>query len=586
MSRSRRVALACIEPELSGGDYTPFSFGLRRVQAALLADPALADTEPALLEARSTDAGEWVEQIEATGADVVGLSSYVWSFPTFLEVARRLKQARPERMIVLGGPSARPAMVDLAPFVEAARSVDALVVGDGEGPFREILRQNARSPAELRKVPGLAVRGLMGWTKTGEAPAASLDELPSPVRMGLVPKGRTVALETYRGCPLSCSFCQWGEMEAPSSVFSAEYIAAELAALAEMGAPSAQLVDAALNLNSRAFKNLAQAERSVGYFRKARLFSCLYPSHLNESHLEFLAQIARPRIDVGLQSFSKEALTAVERPFSEARFAQVMTELSRMAEVEVEIILGLPGDTPEAFRATLHRALELPCRVRVFHCLVLPDALLTRSLPEHAVAFDPLTLRLTSCKGFSPEALAAERAYLERLALELHGEATSNMWSFPPPHLRAGADAARASAEHGSGEAGQEGAWVAGRRMRFLPEALAEEMGAAVRAASEGRWQLVCAVTGDGEVLATIRAPGGVFVLEMRAADAAGRAYRVFDGVAFSYRPEELPGGGLGAPVRFSRADLQVLERVAFASRGAARRALSSSAPPGARSAV
>jgi hypothetical protein len=563
--RSRRVALACIEPELSGGDYTPFSFGVRRVQATLLAEPGLADAEPALLEARSTNVDEWVEQIEATGADVVGLAAYVWSFPTFLEVAQRLKRTRPERTIVMGGPSARPAMLNLPPFAAAAASVDALVLREGDLSFREILKAGARSNAELRKVPGLAVRGLAGWAATGEAPPlASLDELPSPVRMGLVPPGRTVAVETFRGCPLSCSFCQWGEMEAPTAVFSADYLAAELSALLAMGAPSAQLVDAALNLSSRAFKNLAEAERSVGFFRSAKLFSCLYPSHLNDSHLEFLSAIRRPRIDVGLQSFSKAALDAVERPFSEARFAQVMAQLARLAEVEVEIILGLPGDTPEAFRATLCRALELPCRVRVFHCLVLPDALLTRSLPEHAVRFDPRSLLLTSCTGFSPEALAVERAVLERLAADFRGEATENMWSFPPPHLRGGTAAEAVQSE----------------RVRPVSAASAAEMGRAVRAASAGAWSLARAVMVDGEVLASIRTAEQAFVLEMKPAAAAGRAYRVLDGIAFSYRPEEAPEGGLEAPVRFSREGLRLLERVAFALREGARRALAMSVPP------
>ncbi len=415
------------------------------------------------------------------------------------------------------------------------------------------------------------MRGLAGWTPTTEAPATALDDLPSPVQMGLVPHGRTVALETYRGCPLSCSFCQWGEMDTPTAVFSTEYLRRELAALAAMPVPSVQLVDAALNLSSRAFKNLAEAERSVGLFRRSKLFSCLYPSHLNDSHLEFLSAIQRPRIDVGLQSFSKEALDAAGRPFSEARFRQVMAELARIAEVEVEIILGLPGDSPEAFRATLHRALELPCRVRVFHCLVLPDALLTRARPEDAVAFDPHTLKLTSCRGFSPEALATERAYLGRLASELHGEAADDMWSFPPPHLRAGGGAAADRADRGE-------AWVAGRAARVVSAPISAEIARAIQAATGGSWALTRALAVDGEVLATIRTADTSFVLEMKAAGAAGRAYRVIDGIAFSYRPEEAPEGGFLGPVRFSREGLALLERVAHAVRGGAASALAADA--------
>ncbi len=584
MSRPRRVALAAIEPTISGGDYTPFSFGIRRVMATVMSDPELAEMQPTLVESRATDVEGWVDQIEATDADVIGFAAYVWSFPTFLEVATRLKRSRPEKMIVFGGPSARPAMMSLAPFAERAANVDALVMHDGEAPFRDLLR--ALSPARvhspsgqkshplglsasaLRNIPGLALRGLAGFAPTPKPASVALDDLASPVRLGLIPKGRTVALETYRGCPLSCSFCQWGEMDTPTSVFSTEYLTRELEGLAALDAPSVQLVDAALNLSSRAFRNLAEAERSVGLFRRAKLFSCLYPSHLNDSHLEFLSSIKRPRIDVGLQSFSKSALDAVDRPFSEVRFRQVMTELSRIAEVEVEVILGLPGDSPETFRETVLRALELPCRVRVFHCLVLPDALLTRSHPDDAVVFDPLTLRLTSCRGFSPAQIQKERDWLDGLAQEFSGEATSDMWSFPPPHQRG-------ARPFGSTSNDPSEVWIAGRAARSISSENTAEMGRVISATTKGMWHLVRALTLGDEVLATIRTPDNVFVLEMKHAEGAGRAYRVVDGIAFSYRPEESEGGGFVGTVRFSRDAIALLERVLIGVRATASRALS-----------
>ena len=45
---------------------------------------------------------------------------------TGFEVARRLKQRRPDRPIVFGGPSARPALFDLAPYAPARRYLDAV----------------------------------------------------------------------------------------------------------------------------------------------------------------------------------------------------------------------------------------------------------------------------------------------------------------------------------------------------------------------------------------------------------------------------------------------------------------------------
>ena len=45
-----------------------------------------------------------------------------------------------------------------------------------------------------------------------------------------------------------------------------------------------------------------------------------------------------------------------------------MHELKSVSAVAVEIILGLPGDSPENFRRSFERARSLPCALRVYHC--------------------------------------------------------------------------------------------------------------------------------------------------------------------------------------------------------------------------
>ena len=94
MASDRRVALVCIDPWTAGHDLRPFNYGVRKIQAAVLAAPGL-DAEVHLVESTSRDADEITERIEAIDPDVVGASAYVWSLPTFFEAARRLKKSRP-----------------------------------------------------------------------------------------------------------------------------------------------------------------------------------------------------------------------------------------------------------------------------------------------------------------------------------------------------------------------------------------------------------------------------------------------------------------------------------------------------------
>jgi radical SAM superfamily enzyme YgiQ (UPF0313 family) len=37
-----------------------------------------------------------------------------------------------------------------------------------------------------------------------------MSKIPSPYAMGLIRTGAVAYLETYRGCPLNCRFCEWG----------------------------------------------------------------------------------------------------------------------------------------------------------------------------------------------------------------------------------------------------------------------------------------------------------------------------------------------------------------------------------------
>ncbi len=109
------------------------------------------------------------------------------------------------------------------------------------------------------------------------------------------------------------------------------------------------------------------------------------------------------------------------------------SKLCEVSSVAVEIIVGLPGDSPESFRRNFERARRLPCALRVYHCVVLPSALMVRSPPEHRMDYDPISLKMRSCLGWSTSALAAEAAFLTTQAERSGGRAGEYFWVFPPP---------------------------------------------------------------------------------------------------------------------------------------------------------
>lgn len=468
----RRIAVLAMNPWSDPGRFQPFSYGAYRNATAVIADGALGDIDVRVFDTHGWPLDRWVEEVLAFDPDVVACSAYIWSTPTFYALAQALRGRAPNVRIVFGGPSARPELFALPPYPAATACIDALVIGEGEATFPDLIRA-WRAGEPTASVPGLAVPSGRGFVRTAARPQIeSLDDIPTPHRMGLAPRGVTAHLEAFRGCPLSCMFCQWGVQDGRRAL-SAESMTAELRAFKASDATGLYLVDAGLNLNAKAFKALQQAEAEVGFIQDTELACEVYPAHLNQEHLDFMAS-TRTYAGLGLQSLDDGLLKTLERPFSRKRFERVVRDISDVAQTHVELIVGLPGDTPEQFRRTFAQVRELPCSVRLFHCLVLPDALLTRAPAEYALDFDPITLEMRSCLGWSEEDLLRTFDFLTEEA-EKHGGTWSrffprsveesdlehhigmplgsSMWAFP-------------NAAHEAAHAGRGGR----KRSAFVPE--------------------------------------------------------------------------------------------------------------------
>jgi radical SAM superfamily enzyme YgiQ (UPF0313 family) len=386
--------------------------GLRMVEAALRT-AGLEDLELKVWDLSGGSAAELVSALVAWDPDVVGFSAYIWSFPFFVDVARELKRDDPSRLIVFGGPSARPSMFGLLPFRAARRWVDALAINDGEHTFAQIVAATDRSAESLAGIPGLALPTEQGWQSTPERPLADLDTLASPYELGVVPGGGLAVLQTYRGCPMTCSFCEWGTLESPRRVRGVAQLEREFSGMAALDVQGAILVDAGLNLNPHAFRNLREAVERHGFLRERGIGQAL--------------------VGIGLQSFDNGVLAHVERSYDERRFEDTLWQLKSVSKVAVEIILGLPGDTPENFRRSFERARALPVALRVYHCVVLPSALMVRAPASYAMDFDPVTLKMRACLGWTAQSLRRECEHVAMRAAAEGGRAGEYFWIFPPP---------------------------------------------------------------------------------------------------------------------------------------------------------
>lgn len=418
--------------------------GLRMIEATLRA-AEINGLDLHVFDLHDASVDELVDALILLDPDVVGFSSYLWSFPLFAEVATQLHREDPTRLIVFGGPSARPSMFDQLPFREVRDAVDVLIVNEGELTFLEIIQAIDRRRDSFEAIRGIAQWCGDSWRETPTRSLADLNKLPSPYVMGLVPPGGLGVLQTYRGCPYTCSFCEWGTMESPKRVRTSGNLAEEFVAMAANQVTGALLVDAGLNLNSRAFDQLEIASNQTGFFRHRKLICEVYPAKITDQHIRFLSSVGQPLVGVGLQSFDNDVLAHVERSFDEELFEFNMQRLTDVASVAIEIIMGLPGDSPEQFRRSFDRARTFPCALRVYHCCVLPSALMVRSPPEHGLNYDPVSLKMRSCLGWTEEAMQREIDFLNQQTRTHKGSMGEYFWVFSAPETAKTVSGLRAS---------------------------------------------------------------------------------------------------------------------------------------------
>ncbi len=149
-------------------------------------------------------------------AELVGFSIYVWNVKLSLEIARRLKEECPGTVIVFGGPQVPDRSEE---FLRANPFIDIACHGEGEAVFTSLLdRAEAR---DWDGVPGISLLHDDGTyeVRPKGTRIARHDRDPVAVPRRHVrrrcstanPDERWVMIwETNRGCPFSCTFCDWG----------------------------------------------------------------------------------------------------------------------------------------------------------------------------------------------------------------------------------------------------------------------------------------------------------------------------------------------------------------------------------------
>lgn len=285
---------------------------------------------------------------------VCAFSCYVWNEKYNLTLACEIKKRWPDCIIIFGGPQTGGNHLK-------HEFIDTIIFGEGEQHFLDILRtiDQGQRPEQFYQQKRLE----------------SLD-LPSPYLTGIFDKLIAQAepgskfqavIETNRGCPFSCTFCDWGGLTfSKVKKFSMEKIEQELIWIKNNPITVVFLADANTGIfkeRDLEFAKLVKKHLTDSPQSSVEFLNLNFTKNSNEIVFEIAKEFGRifRGVTLSVQSMNPATLKAIKRDNMKSNDLKHMLELSKKYHVPTysEMIMGLPEETYESWCNGITELLEL-----------------------------------------------------------------------------------------------------------------------------------------------------------------------------------------------------------------------------------
>jgi hypothetical protein len=198
-------------------------------------------------------------------------------------------------------------------------------------------------------------------------------------------------LETLRGCKFKCKFCYYPKSYDDLYFASEEKIVANLRHAGERGAREVVLLDPTLNQR----RDFAQFLRLLARCNPDRQFTYLgelRAEGITPEIATLLREANFTEVEVGLQSIDPHAQALMDRKNNlRAVERGIQAMLNVGIKVKVDLIIGLPGDTPETVQQGMRylRDRGLYTDVQMFNLAILPGTAFRQEAEQLGLIYQP-----------------------------------------------------------------------------------------------------------------------------------------------------------------------------------------------------
>ncbi len=353
-----------------------------------------------------TDLEDIKNEIVQNPPDIFGVSLYVWNYEKSLILCRWVKENWPRCIVIAGGP--HQYFKHHNDWFEKHWFIDASLPSDvyGEIAITDLLdnlkQDNSINwntveqivyPSKNKKLILKSSKasykrdfkwGFSAFKEQRLHIKQYVDEYYLKIKFPAIHS----KLETTRGCPYECTFCDWGGGVGSKVVLkNLQNVKDDIDELLDLNISSIYMCDANFGINGDRDVSIIQyiADKKKE-LKKDSFPNIQYAGFAKTNrHFEYLKKILSIEAENGLsyvykisqQSFSEEILKNVKRTDLRANEHFELSEYLRKKyyyESTVELILGLPGMTLDIWYTEFDKPYEWNILIRAYEWYLLPEA--------------------------------------------------------------------------------------------------------------------------------------------------------------------------------------------------------------------
>jgi radical SAM superfamily enzyme YgiQ (UPF0313 family) len=342
------------------------------------------------------------------GAGIWLFSNYMWSSEINLQISVAVKNHDHKNITIHGGPSTPDYQQKSQEYFETNSSVDVCVHGEGEAAIVDILESiyNSNSElfydeSELKQVEGISFRSRQDPSQiirtNSRTRLAKPEIIPSPYEQGVFERyqGKVEAaiIESNRGCPFGCTFCDWGSATNQKvRKYDLERVKKELDWIISRNVKVLWIADANYGMYDRDIELAQYIVDQKSKFGFPQEVVVNYTKNTTWRLAEIIKIFSKGGIIsqgvISIQSTDEQTLKVINRKNIKTEKYDELTKIFAESNLPLstDLMIGLPGSSVESFKADLQRYFERDISVKAYPTQLLPNSPMAD--PDYMAKYD------------------------------------------------------------------------------------------------------------------------------------------------------------------------------------------------------